>query len=58
MTGKQYAVRQIESIGTNMIDVEYQSGGEDTSPDLLPSVTCMPFANKLWGSRPRRRCCN
>jgi putative ABC transport system permease protein len=35
MTGKQYAVRQIESIGTNMIDVEYQSGGEDTSPDRL-----------------------
>src|SRR4051812_9982199 len=35
MTGKQYVVRQIQSIGTNMIDVEYESGGEDTSPDRL-----------------------
>jgi putative ABC transport system permease protein len=35
LTGRQYAVRQIESIGTNMIDAEYQSGGEDTNPDRL-----------------------
>lgn len=35
LTGKKYAVREIESIGTNMIDAEYQTGGEDTSPDRL-----------------------
>ncbi len=35
ITGKQYVVRQIESIGTNMIDAEYQSGGDDTNPDRL-----------------------
>ncbi|MFY9843972.1 MAG: ABC transporter permease [Terriglobales bacterium] len=35
MTGKQYVLNQIQSIGANMIDVEYQGGGEDTTPDRL-----------------------
>jgi putative ABC transport system permease protein len=35
LTGKQYAVNQIRSIGTNMIDVEYQGGGEESNPDRL-----------------------
>jgi putative ABC transport system permease protein len=35
MTGKQYVVNQIQSIGANMIDAEYQGGGEDTVPDRL-----------------------
>ena len=35
MTGKQYVVNQIQSIGANMIDAEYQGGGEDTTPDRL-----------------------
>src|ERR1700678_2105413 len=35
MTGKQYVINQIQSIGANMIDAEYQGGGEDTTPDRL-----------------------
>ncbi len=35
MTGKQYVLNQIQSIGANMIDVEYQGGGQDTTPDFL-----------------------
>ena len=27
MTGKQYVLNQIQSIGANMIDVEYEGGG-------------------------------
>jgi putative ABC transport system permease protein len=39
MTGKQYVLQQIQSIGTNQIEAEYQSGGQrvDTvTPDQLP----------------------
>jgi putative ABC transport system permease protein len=35
MTGKQYVLNLIQSIGANMIDAEYQGGGEDTTPDRL-----------------------
>jgi len=35
MTGKQYVVNQIQSIGANMIDAEYQAAGEGTPPDRL-----------------------
>jgi putative ABC transport system permease protein len=35
MTGKQYVLNQIQSIGVNMIDAEYQGGGEGTTPDRL-----------------------
>ncbi|HXY06828.1 MAG TPA: ABC transporter permease, partial [Terriglobales bacterium] len=36
MTGKQYALNQIQSIGANMIDAEYQGGDQrGVSPDLL-----------------------
>jgi putative ABC transport system permease protein len=35
MTGKQYVLNQIQSIGANEIWAEYQSGGEDTTPDRL-----------------------
>jgi putative ABC transport system permease protein len=35
MTGKQYVIDQIQSIGANMIDAEYQGGGEQTNPDRL-----------------------
>src|SRR5271167_43607 len=35
MTGKQYVLNQIQSIGANMIDAEYQGGGADTTPDRL-----------------------
>lgn len=36
MTGKQYVINQIQSIGVNMIEVEYYgSGQENTSPDFL-----------------------
>ncbi len=35
LMGKQYAVNEIRSIGTNMIEVEYQGGGEDPDPDRL-----------------------
>jgi putative ABC transport system permease protein len=35
MTGKQYVLNQIQSIGANMIDAEYQGGGDDTTPDRL-----------------------
>jgi putative ABC transport system permease protein len=36
MTGKQYALNQIQSIGANMIDAEYQGGEQrGTTPDLL-----------------------
>jgi len=35
MTGKQYVLNQIQSIGANMIDAEYQGGAEDATPDRL-----------------------
>jgi putative ABC transport system permease protein len=36
MTGKQYVLNQIQSIGANMIDAEYQGGGQrNETPDLL-----------------------
>ena len=38
MTGKQYVLNQIQSIGTNQIEAEYQSGGQrvaNGTPDLL-----------------------
>jgi len=36
MTGKQYALNQIQSIGANMIDAEYQGGEQrGMTPDLL-----------------------
>jgi putative ABC transport system permease protein len=36
MTGKQYVLNQIQSIGANMVEAEYQGGAErNTSPDLL-----------------------
>jgi putative ABC transport system permease protein len=49
MTGKQYAVRQIESIGTNMIDAEYQSGGEDSNPDRLTIDDLYAVRQKVMG---------
>src|SRR4029079_13173849 len=38
MTGKQYVLQQIQSIGTNQIEAEYQSGGQrvaNVTPDPL-----------------------
>jgi putative ABC transport system permease protein len=36
MTGKQYVLNQIQSIGANMIDAEYEGGGQrNSTPDLL-----------------------
>jgi putative ABC transport system permease protein len=35
MTGKQYILSLIQAIGANMIDAEYQGGGEGTTPDRL-----------------------
>src|ERR1700745_3360830 len=38
MTGKQYVLSQIQSIGTNQIEAEYQSGGQrlaNVTPDPL-----------------------
>jgi len=36
MTGKQYVLNLIQSIGANLIDAEYQGGAErNTTPDLL-----------------------
>ena len=38
MTGKQYVLNQIQSIGTNQIEAEYQSGGQrvaSVTPDPL-----------------------
>jgi putative ABC transport system permease protein len=36
MTGKQYVLNQIQSIGANMIEAEYQGGGQrNETPDLL-----------------------
>jgi putative ABC transport system permease protein len=36
MTGKQYVLNQIQSIGVNMIDAEYEGGEQTkTAPDLL-----------------------
>src|SRR5271169_53412 len=34
MSGKQYVLNQIQAIGVNMIDAEYQ-GGEMPTPDFL-----------------------
>jgi len=36
MTGKQYVLNQIQSIGANMVEAEYQGGGQrNVTPDLL-----------------------
>ena len=37
LTGKQYILRQLQSIGTNMIYTEYQGGGQrlDSTPDPM-----------------------
>jgi putative ABC transport system permease protein len=35
MTGKQYVLNQIQSIGANMIDTEFQGAGDGTTPDRL-----------------------
>src|SRR5579863_7952753 len=37
LTGKQYILRQLQSIGTNMIYVDYQGGSQriDSSPDPM-----------------------
>jgi putative ABC transport system permease protein len=35
MTGRQYVMNLIQSIGTNMIEAEYHGGGEATPPDGL-----------------------
>jgi putative ABC transport system permease protein len=36
MTGRQYVLNQIQSIGVNMIDAEYEGGEQrNTAPDLL-----------------------
>jgi len=37
LTGKQYILRQLQSIGTNMIYADYQSGGQrlDSTPDPM-----------------------
>jgi putative ABC transport system permease protein len=36
MTGKQYVLNQIQSIGANLIDAEYQGGAQrNVNPDLL-----------------------
>ncbi len=36
MTGKQYVLNQIQSIGANLIDAEYQGGAQrNVTPDLL-----------------------
>lgn len=49
MIGKQYAVKQIESVGTNMIDAEYLSGGEDTSPDRLTIDDLQAVRQNVFG---------
>src|SRR4029077_243393 len=35
MSGKQYVLNQIQAIGANMIDAEYQSGATNLNPDFL-----------------------
>ncbi len=35
MTGKQYVLNLIQSVGANEIEFEYRGGGEDTTPDRL-----------------------
>src|SRR6201997_2798983 len=37
LTGKQYILRQLQSIGTNMIYADYQGGGQriDSTPDPM-----------------------
>src|SRR5437016_12182203 len=39
LTGKQYILRQLQSIGTNMIYADYQGGGQriDSTPDPMRS---------------------
>src|SRR5579871_1488297 len=35
MTGKQYVLNQIQSIGANMVYAEYQGGATNLNPDYL-----------------------
>jgi putative ABC transport system permease protein len=39
LTGKQYALNQIQAIGANLIDVEYESGGNRISNTVSDALT-------------------
>ena len=60
MTGKQYVLNQIQSIGANMIDAEYQGGEQrGTTPDRWFRLASRPLAPQpllqhfaLGGSKP------
>lgn len=50
MTGKQYVLNQIQSIGANMIDAEYQGGGQgNVTPDLLTIGDMNAVLNQVPG---------
>jgi len=49
LTGKEYIVRQIQSIGANMIDAEYQGGGEEASPDRLTIEDLYAVRQRVFG---------
>src|SRR5580658_2968795 len=49
MTGKQYVLNLIQSIGANMIDAEYQGGGEDTTPDRLTMADMYAVIERVPG---------
>ena len=57
MTGKQYVLQQIQSIGTNQIEAEYQSGGQrvaNVTPDPLTIEDLKAARSKCRAlSRPR-----
>jgi putative ABC transport system permease protein len=49
LTGKEYVVNQIQSIGANMIDAEYQGGGEDPVPDRLTIDDMYSVVQRVFG---------
>lgn len=50
MTGKQYVLNQIQSIGANMIDAEYQGGSQgNVTPDLLTIGDMNAVLNQVPG---------
>jgi len=57
LTGKQYILRQLQSIGTNMIYADYQGGGQriDSTPDPMTMEDVQAVRERfpaLWPLRP------
>lgn len=52
LTGKQYIVRQIQSIGANMIYVNYEGGNSGSAAAMAPDLLTLDDLNAVRGQVP------